>query len=129
MKTRYKIFSEFLKQAKVGYANNEVVIVCKNNVLYKGQRPWNSPETKKSFLAKLYIKYVLQRKDISSKIQRIEGYELLGKRYNYKSNITIVCATEEVVDPDGGEVLIMTTSIAEHRTQPFKILLRELEKK
>lgn len=126
MKTRYKTFAEFMKTSKIAYDNKEVIIACLRTVLYRGQRPWNSPQTRKSFLAKLYIKHVLQRKNISLLVQRIEGYELLGKRFIYKRHEVIVCSTQEMVDTDTGEILIMAILVADHRPQPFKLLLKEL---
>lgn len=102
-----------------------------NNVLVRTIiRPWNSPATKNTFLAKIYIEQVLKKKSLPDNIIRIEGFELLGKRGTYNNNAVIICSTNEVVDPETGEVITKATVVSEdnqYRTQPFIINLNDIQ--
>jgi hypothetical protein len=129
MKARYKTFSEFMKDIKIAHEPPDVLIVCRNHILYRGAKPWNSQRTRKTFLARIYIKEVLQKKDVSKLIKRIEGYELLGKRCLHNDFLAIICGTQEVVNTETGEMQIMATvvSVNAYRNDPFKVLLNQLQ--
>lgn len=106
-----------------------VIITCMKNVLVKTTiRPWNSPDTRSSFLAKVYIEHVLQKKSLPDNIMRIEGYELLGKRCSYKEHTIIICSTKEMVDTETGEMITRATVVSDNkfRSQPFNINLNEI---
>lgn len=132
MQSRLKTFSEFLAKKKIIYRDDctGIIITCMNNVLIKTTiRPWNTPATKNTFLAKIYIEQVLKKKSLPDNIMRIPGFELLGKRCTFKNQTIIICSTNEVVDTQTGEVIIKATVVSatnEFRTQPFIINLNEI---
>lgn len=91
------------------------------------QKPWNTPLTRKTFLAKLYIEEILKKHTMSKLIRRIDGYEYLGKRCLYKDNVCVVCDAVEVVHQETGEMTYLLTLVNNNRTQPFKILIAEVQ--
>lgn len=109
MRSRFKTFGEFTKQIKIAYRTGEgkqgLVIAYRKDVIFKHDyKPWNSEATKKTFIAKLYIKNVLVPRPLSNRIARIEKYELLGKRCMFNDYLHIICDAEGVVNTATGEV-------------------------
>ena len=108
MRSRYRTFGEFM--AGITIVNGEtggVKIICslKNYVLVETKvKPWISPATRKAYLVKLYFKLILQHIALSKKIQRIIGYEMLGRRVFYQEQVAIIADAVEVVDQDSGEM-------------------------
>lgn len=125
MKSRYKTYIEFLEQTKVVHRpGGGIKIFCEKNIsmiLESRFKPWNSPETKHSFLVKLYIREVLWKQELSKKIARIEGFEWLGKRVVYKKHLSVVCDTGEVVDPETGEILLGFRISNDARSHPYLV--------
>lgn len=129
MRLRYKTYLEFAQQIKiVNRIFGGRTIVCSLNdavVLKTPTKPWNSPQTRKSFLVKLYIEQVLQKINVSEKISRMPGYELLGKRFKRNGDTLIIVSSVEVVDTSTGEVdeeLLVKNITNPFRLSPFKIL-------
>jgi len=137
MRTRYYTFEEFLKHITIVSRAHKgihgVMIVCKlkRYVLIKTEFPlWNSKFTRRSYLAKLYIAEVLRKKNVSLKIARIPGYELLGRRCTRRGDTLIICGHWDVVDTDTGELdtqLLVQNTTNKFRGDLYYILKSEVQ--
>ena len=131
MKSRYKTYKEFIESItlvhdqQTGY---KIICNLKSYVVVQSKvKPWNTPETRKSFLVKLYITQVLQKHTMSKRFPRIEGYELLGRRCMYNDYICIVCDSVELVHRETGEVKNQLTLFGDNRSNPFKVLINQVQ--
>lgn len=133
MKARFKTFREFLNDIVMSHTEKGFKIICKKYLVTEGKiKPWNTPKTRTTFLAKLYIKEVLLKHDMKKGIARIEGYELLGKRCMYNDNLCVVVDAADLVDTSTGEMtkqLTIVNSGTAHwlRSQPFKVLINQVQ--
>jgi len=113
MLSRPKTFGEFYKGITIVHRENGgVKIICKRGefvILETRYKPWNSRDTKTTFLINLYIKEVLSKVDLSKKIKRPEGFELLGKRCLHNEQLLIICGWEEMANTETGEIVKMLT--------------------
>lgn len=113
MKTRYKTYSEFTKQILIveiteGALRGGVSIICRQQsfvILKTKFKPWNSKQTKRCFLSKLYFKEVLCKHVVSQLVPRIEDYQWLGRRVSYQGSPFVVVDGWEGAHKDTGEVL------------------------
>lgn len=132
MNCRPKLFSEFKSGIRiVNRAGGGIKILCMRDkfvMLESKFKPWNSVETRMTFLKNLYIKEILQKINLSKKIKRPEGFELLGARCLYNDEVLIVCAWKEMVDPNTGEVTKQLTLAGRWRSPaPFKIMMNQVQ--
>ena len=132
MKLRPKIFSEFMLGIQIAYPHGGgVKIICKlkSYVLVDTKhKPWNTPDTRRTFLANLYIKEVLLKLNISNKIKRIKGFELLGKKCFYREELLTICSWKEMVDKETGEMTKQLTLAGRFLTPtPLKVFINEVQ--
>lgn len=132
MTSRPKLFSEFLKGITVANTSNSgCKIICnlKQYVLVDCKFiPWNSKDTKRTFLSNLYIKEILMRVNLSKKIRRPGGYELLGARCLYRDQMLTVCGWQELADKETGEIVKQLTLAGRFGTPvPCKALITEVQ--
>lgn len=124
MKTRLKIFTEFVNGLTIAYSETGCTIVCKLKryvLLDVKYRPWVSPQTRKGFLVKMYIEEILWKANPSKLIQRIHGFELLGRRCMHRDELSVVVDAADMVNPETGEMTKQLT-IANHWIKhPFKV--------
>lgn len=134
MRTRYKLFHEFSNEIKIAYrtanGGKGVAIVCRKNILLSTKfKPWNTQETKRTLLIKLYIETVLAKINVSEKISRMPGCEWVGRRVQYKNKLSIVVDAKEMVDIDTGEIVQKLWLWNDLRTVPFSITEDQLHTK
>lgn len=131
MRARVKTFGEFVKAITIAYTqSNGFKIICnlKNYKLCESSvKFWNTPHTRKTFLAHLYIENILWKHTLSKTFPRKEGYELLGRKCFYKDNLAIVCDAIDVVNKDTGEVIKQLSIVTTNRQHPFKVLITEVQ--
>lgn len=133
MTTRFKTYREFLSGLEIVYCEGDAVkIICnlkpKRYVMeHFAIKPWNSKNTQRYFLVKLYIEKILWAINPSKFIQRTAGFELLGKRVMYMEALAIVLDAVQVTHPDSGEVDEEFTISNHSRTHPFKILKSQIQ--
>lgn len=130
MKARFKTFREFLNDIVMSHTEKGFKIICrtKKYLVIEGKiKPWNTPKTRTSFLAKLYIREVLLKHDLKKGMPRMEGYELLGKRCLYRDNICVVVDAVDLVDTNTGEMTKRLTLVNDNHSQPFKVLITEVQ--
>jgi hypothetical protein len=132
MRARFKTFAEFMEAIKISGKTTDgasgMLISCRNHVLCESKyRLWNSEMTKRAFLIKLYIREVLQKKNLSRNIVRIKGYELLGRRCFYNDFIAVICGWQNVVNTETGEVSVMLTLVNANHINPFKVLINQVQ--
>ena len=132
MTARPKTFNEFLKRITIVSTEAKgCKIICdlKRYVLVECRtKPWNTPDTRKTFLANLYIKEILLRVNMSKKIKRPEGYELLGAKCMMNDNVYTICGWREVVDRDTGEIIKQLTLTGRWNSPtPFKVLINQVQ--
>lgn len=130
MKTRYKLYSEFLASIHIANIARRTLIYCKygNKIIFDSPfKAWNTSDMKRIFLIKLYIAEILYKKNLSKSIERMEGYELLGRRCMYADHVAIIVNKEEVVNKETGEVLCQLLISNDNRTHPFRVLSNEVQ--
>lgn len=132
MKTRLKTFGEFEKQITIVHRpKGGIKIMCSLKeyvIIEKDIKPWNTPDTRMTFLANLYIKEILLSINPSKRIPRQEGYELLGARCMYNDEMVVICSWRELVDKNTGEITKMLTLAGRWRSPtPFKVLISEVQ--
>jgi hypothetical protein len=132
MKSRPKTFSEFYAGIRiVERTNGGIKLICLRNqsvLLETKIKPWNTPSTRKTFLANLYIKEILFKFSLSKKIKRPDGYELLGTKCLYGEQVVTICGWKEVVNPETGEVVKQLTLAGRwHTDTPFKALISQVQ--
>ena len=127
MKTRLKTYGEFMKAITIVQGvHGGVKLICNKPYQYvlleTHVKPWNSKETRKSFLVRLYIKNIIWKMNVSKFIQRIEGFELLGRRVMHGEQVAVIVNAQEGVNQETGEAVTMLTITTMHSTTPIKIL-------
>lgn len=132
MTARPKTFSEFYSGLRiVERPKGGIKLICLRNqsVLLETQvKPWNTPATRRTFLSNLYIKEILMRVNMSKKIRRPEGFELLGARCMYGNDVVVICGWKEIVNPDTGEIVKQFTLAGRwHTDTPFKALENQVQ--
>lgn len=132
MTSRPKTFSEFCDGLRiVERPKGGIKLICMRNqsvLLETKVKPWNTTATRKTFLANLYIKEILLRVNMSKKVRRPEGFELLGARCLYGEQVVTICAWKEVVNPETGEIVKQLTLAGRwHTDTPFKALISEVQ--
>lgn len=131
MQTRLKTYREFVKAIVIAHDSNggfKIICSLKRYKLCESKvKFWNTPATRKTFLAHLYIQHILWEKNIAKNIKRIPGYELLGKRCFYNDNLCVVCDAGDVVNSETGEVIKQLTLVSKIRQHPFKVLITEVQ--
>lgn len=134
MKSRYKTFSEFTSAIKIVYrSNNGVKIFCMVKgkeyvILETGYRPWNSEQTRRRFIIRLYIREILSKHSMNKRITRIEGFELLGQRCLYLDQLHIICSSEDLVNTETGEItkkLLIVNAATNDR--PTKVFINQVQ--
>ena len=134
MTARYKTFAEFMRGIKVAYrvfgGCTIVYTAGKKKMLQRyNVLPWNSKETKRTFLARMYVNKILSQFEIANKIRRPEKYDLLGRRCKYHGDKCVIVNAVQVVDTSTGEVDEQLTLFCldnKFRHSPFKILKSQL---
>jgi hypothetical protein len=131
MKVRFKTFSEFGKGLRLVHCDDGgVKLVCYRTnrvVVQSPSKLWSSKDTRKSFLVKLYINEVLWKANPSKLIQRIKGYEILGKRVMYNNMVAVVADSFEAVHKETGEVQEILVIVNNWRVNPFQVLKSRVE--
>lgn len=130
MKVRFKKFSEFVNGITIAYGDTGCKIICnlQNYVLLDVKfKPWSSPKTRQIFLAKMYMNEVLAKANPSKKIQRIEGYQYLGKRVMYRDQLSIICDAIEMVDPETGDMTTQIKIFNSRLSHPLKVFINEVQ--
>lgn len=135
MQARPKTFSEFQKQVIiVNRPGGGVKIICKLKdyvILETKLKPWNTPAMRKTFLGNMYIRQILMRVSEMKHIQRPPGYDLLGRRKQFRSQPVVICDAFEGVNPETGEMQTLVTICYIHKypnstEAPFKTLIVNL---
>jgi hypothetical protein len=132
MTSRPKTFSEFCDGLRiVERPKGGIKLICMRNqsvLLETKLKPWNTTATRKTFLANLYIKEILLRVNMSKKIRRPEGFELLGARCLYGEQVVTICAWKEMADPETGEIKKQFTLAGRwHTDTPFKAFETQIQ--
>jgi hypothetical protein len=132
MNIRFKTFSEFMNGIKlVNRPAGGIKIVCgigDRYVLLESKfKPWNTPDTRRIFLVKMYLKEVLEKANPSKKIQRVPGFELLGKRCLYRDAVSIICDAVDMVDPDTGEMTKRLKIFNDNIRKPFSVFINNVQ--
>lgn len=126
MRVRLKTFGEFVKGITIAHKEDGgVKILCQRKgflMLETNFKPWNTKDTRKSFLVKYYIEEILWKCNPSKKISRIEGFELLGKRCMYCDTLGVIMDAWDVVDKETGETDTKLIIVTRLRTAPFETL-------
>jgi len=136
MQSRPKTFTEFQKHVViVNRPGGGVKIICKLKdyvILETKLKPWNTPAMRKTFLGNMYIRQILMRVNEMKHIQRQPGYELLGRRKQFRSQPVVICDAVEGVNPETGEMQTLATICYIHKypnstEAPFKTLIVNLK--
>lgn len=131
MRSRYKTFKQFFEGIRIAYdSDGGCTIICKlkNFVILKTvSKPWNSKETKIRFLIRLYFEQVLEKINLSKKIQRIEGYELLGKRCYEGDYLYIICDCWDSTDVDTGETIKKIKAFNKYNYLPTEFFINQVQ--
>lgn len=131
MKARFKVFSEFIKGITIAFDDKGgCTIICdlKKYVLLKTNvKPWHSVKTKQQYLMKMYFAEVLEKHTIHKNIQRIKGYELLGKRAYHADQLFIICDAQEMVEKTTGEMTHQITMFSKQNYRTSKIMIGEVQ--
>jgi len=133
MKSRYKTFGEFHRDVReVHSTTGGFKLVCylrgkEYVVMSLKSKPWNTPQTRKTFIARVYVDEMLWKCHLSRKIQRIEGFELLGRKVNYNDHLSVICNAVDMVNPDTGETRKQIVLVNSFRSIPFKVFLNQVQ--
>lgn len=131
MRSRYKTYAEFVKRIAIGRTQEKgFVVFCslkKYKIVESKTQLWNTEDTKKTFLARLYVNEILRKLNLSKIIQRINGYELLGRRCMYNDKLCIICGWQQMVNTETGETKLQVTLVNDIRNTPFKIFIDQIQ--